>query len=162
MCRGMPATSTFGPGKRETFRPCFPSADDTFELDALKPGDLLFWANTARRQSRTRCYAERAGFISAVKKEQSVGSCLVRAMGETYKGREQVGVSVFDFKVRPRETTEKRRTGSEFRRLCDEFQVCRGRLIAVIDPRRRPIDPPPSLGSNDLMVSQSDSSRFEI
>ena len=73
------------------------ATDDTFELDALKPGDLLFWAGTYNVDrdpaiTHTMIYVGRE---KATNHRIMVGA----SDGRTYKGQSRFGVSIFDFKV---------------------------------------------------------------
>ncbi len=72
---------------------------DSFELDALKPGDLLFWSGTYNIDrdppiTHTMIYLGRE---KRTKKRVMVGS----SDGRTYDGKQRFGVSVFDFKLPP-------------------------------------------------------------
>jgi peptidoglycan DL-endopeptidase CwlO len=73
--------------------------EDTFELDALKPGDLLFWSGTYNINrdppiTHTMIYLGRE---KRTKKRVMIGS----SDGRTYDGKQRWGVSVFDFKMPP-------------------------------------------------------------
>jgi cell wall-associated NlpC family hydrolase len=73
--------------------------EDSFELDALKPGDLLFWRGTYNIDrdppiTHTMIYLGRE---KRTKKRVMVGS----SDGRTYDGKQRFGVSVFDFKMPP-------------------------------------------------------------
>jgi cell wall-associated NlpC family hydrolase len=73
--------------------------EDSFELDALKPGDLLFWRGTYNIDrdppiTHTMIYLGRE---KQTKKRVMVGS----SDGRTYDGKQRWGVSVFDFKMPP-------------------------------------------------------------
>jgi peptidoglycan DL-endopeptidase CwlO len=73
--------------------------EDTFELDALKPGDLLFWRGTYNIDrdppiTHTMIYLGRE---KRTKKRVMIGS----SDGRTYDGKQRWGVSVFDFKMPP-------------------------------------------------------------
>ncbi len=83
--------------KRGNFQSVLAHRDDTFELDALKPGDLLFWTGTysVNRDpdiTQTMIYLGRE---RATNQRIMVGA----SDGRTYKGQSRFGVSVFDFKV---------------------------------------------------------------
>jgi peptidoglycan DL-endopeptidase CwlO len=85
--------------KAGTFQAVLAQRDDTFELDALKPGDLLFWAATysVNRDpdiTHTMIYLGRE---KRTNKRVMVGS----SDGRTYDGKQRWGVSVFDFKMPP-------------------------------------------------------------
>src|ERR1041385_3590862 len=73
--------------------------EDSFELDALKPGDLLFWRGTYSIDrdppiTHTMIYLGRE---KRTNKRVMLGS----SDGRTYDGKQRFGVSVFDFKVPP-------------------------------------------------------------
>jgi hypothetical protein len=83
--------------KGGNFQAVLAHRDDTFELDALKPGDLLFWTSTysVNRDpdiTQTMIYLGRE---KATNQRIMVGA----SDGRTYKGQSRFGVSVFDFKV---------------------------------------------------------------
>jgi hypothetical protein len=91
--------------KAGTFQAVLGHQDDTFELDALKPGDLLFWSGTYRIErdppiTHTMIYLGRE---KGTKQRIMVGS----SDGRSYKGQSRFGVSVFDFKVAPRGSPDK-------------------------------------------------------
>ena len=70
---------------------------DSFELNDLRPGDLLFWMGTYDVQrdppiSHTMIYL---GTEKATHKAVMVGS----TDGRSYDGKSRWGVSVFDFKA---------------------------------------------------------------
>ena len=73
--------------------------EDSFEFDALKPGDLLFWSGTYNIDrdppiTHTMIYLGRE---KRTKKRVMIGS----SDGRTYDGKQRFGVSVFDFKMPP-------------------------------------------------------------
>jgi cell wall-associated NlpC family hydrolase len=73
--------------------------EDSFELEALKPGDLLFWRGTYNIDrdppiTHTMIYLGRE---KRTKKRVMIGS----SDGRTYDGKQRWGVSVFDFKMPP-------------------------------------------------------------
>ena len=83
--------------KAGTFQAVLAQRDDTFELDALKPGDLLFWAATysVNRDPEITHTMIYLGREKATDQRIMVGA----SDGRTYKGQRRFGVSVFDFKV---------------------------------------------------------------
>jgi hypothetical protein len=93
--------------KAGTFQAVLAQRDDTFELDALKPGDLLFWAATYTVSgepdiTQTMIYLGR---------EKGTNQRIMVGAGDggTYRGQPRSGVSVFDFKVgrlRPKKDNE--------------------------------------------------------
>ncbi len=73
--------------------------EDSFELDNLKPGDLLFWSGTYNIDrdppiTHTMIYLGRE---KRTNKRVMIGS----SDGRTYDGKQRWGVSVFDFKLPP-------------------------------------------------------------
>ena len=73
--------------------------EDSFELDDLKPGDLLFWRGTYNIDrdppiTHTMIYLGRE---KRTNKRVMIGS----SDGRTYDGKQRWGVSVFDFKIPP-------------------------------------------------------------
>jgi cell wall-associated NlpC family hydrolase len=83
--------------KSGNFQAVLAHRDDTFELDALKPGDLLFWTgnysvNRDPDITHTMIYIGRE---KATNQRIMVGA----SDGRIYKGQSRFGVSVFDFKV---------------------------------------------------------------
>ena len=73
--------------------------EDSFELDDLKPGDLLFWRGTYNIDrdppiTHTMIYLGRE---KRTNKRVMVGS----SDGRTYDGKQRWGVSVFDFRLPP-------------------------------------------------------------
>lgn len=86
--------------KAGTFQAVLAHRDDSFELDALKPGDLLFWSGTYHTDrdpdiTHTMIYLGRE---KGTNQRVMVGS----SDGRSFKGQSRFGVSVFDFKVSPR------------------------------------------------------------
>ena len=73
--------------------------EDTFELDALKPGDLLFWSGTYNidRDPPITHVMIYLGREKGTKKRIMIGA----SDGRTYDGKQRFGVSVFDFKMPP-------------------------------------------------------------
>jgi peptidoglycan DL-endopeptidase CwlO len=85
--------------------------EDTFELDELKPGDLLFWTGTyAIERDPPITHA----MIYLGRKKGSNQRIMVGASdGRTYEGESRYGVSVFDFKIpKPAKTNEGRMSPS--------------------------------------------------
>src|SRR6266446_6226315 len=86
--------------------------EDSFELDDLKPGDLLFWRGTYSIDrdppiTHTMIYLGRE---KRTRKRVMVGA----SDGRTYDGKQRFGVSVFDFKVSRAKATEDNRPGPAF------------------------------------------------
>ena len=85
--------------KARNFNAVLSRHEDSFEFDALKPGDLLFWSGTYAIDrdppiTHTMIYLGRE---KRTKKRVMVGS----SDGRTYDGKQRFGVSVFDFKLPP-------------------------------------------------------------
>jgi cell wall-associated NlpC family hydrolase len=83
--------------KAGTFRTVLSQNTDTFELDDLRPGDLLFWMGTYVTEhdppvSHTMIYL---GTEKGTKHRLMVGS----SDGRSYQGKSRWGVSVFDFQL---------------------------------------------------------------
>jgi len=83
--------------KAGNFRAVLSRDIDSFELDELRPGDLLFWIGTYNVErdppvSHTMIYL---GKENKTGKPIMVGS----SDGRTYQGEKRFGVSVFDFKT---------------------------------------------------------------
>lgn len=93
--------------KTGTFRAVNSRHEDTFELDELVPGDLLFWTGT---YSIERDPPITHAMIYLGREKGTNQRIMVGASdGRTYKGESRYGVSVFDFKVsRPAKTDEGR------------------------------------------------------
>lgn len=85
--------------KAGNFRAVLSREIDSFELDELKPGDLLFWTGT---YSVERDPPVTHTMIYLGKQKDSGKPIMVGASdGRTYEGQQQFGVSVFDFKAAP-------------------------------------------------------------
>jgi cell wall-associated NlpC family hydrolase len=85
--------------KAGNFKAVVSRKEDSFELDDLKPGDLLFWRGTYNIDrdppiTHTMIYLGRE---KRTNKRVMVGS----SDGRTYDGKQRWGVSVFDFKMPP-------------------------------------------------------------
>jgi cell wall-associated NlpC family hydrolase len=81
--------------KSNSFHPVVSNRSDSFELDALRPGDLLFWVgtyalNTDLPVTHSMIYIGKA---LADGHPLMVGA----SDGRTYRGEQKFGVSVFDF-----------------------------------------------------------------
>jgi cell wall-associated NlpC family hydrolase len=91
--------------KAENFQAVLSQRDDSFELDALKPGDLLFWA-TPFSVSREPEITQTMIYLG---RDKSTNQRLMVGANERrpFKGQLRSGVSVFDFKVaRPKSEKE--------------------------------------------------------
>ena len=89
--------------KAGNFRAVLSRNPESFELDELVPGDLLFWSGTYNVErdppvTHTMIYL---GKEKASGKPIMVGA----SDGRTYHGEKQFGVSVFDFKTTPANPT---------------------------------------------------------
>lgn len=80
-----------------TFEAVVSTSTESFELDELEPGDLLFWSGTYAMDrdppvSHSMIYLGRA---------ESDGKMLMfgASDGRSYRGERQSGVSVFDFRI---------------------------------------------------------------
>lgn len=93
--------------KAGNFRAVNSRQEDTFELDELVPGDLLFWTGT---YSIERDPPITHAMIYLGREKGTNHRIMVGASdGRTYKGESRYGVSVFDFKIpRPGKTDEGR------------------------------------------------------
>ena len=83
--------------KAGTFRAVFSQSPDSFELDELRPGDLLFWVGTYATDhdppiSHTMIYL---GTETSTGHRIMIGS----SNGRSYHGKKRNGVSVFDFTI---------------------------------------------------------------
>jgi cell wall-associated NlpC family hydrolase len=83
--------------KAGNFQAVLAHRDDSFELDALKPGDLLFWSSTYfvdRDPSITQT------MIYLGREKRTNQRIMVGASEhQTYKGQPKIGVSILDFKI---------------------------------------------------------------
>jgi hypothetical protein len=83
--------------KAGTFRVVLSATPETFELDDLRPGDLLFWMGTTSTNhdpaiTHTMIYL---GTEKGTKHRIMVGA----SDGRSYQGQSRWGVSVFDFQL---------------------------------------------------------------
>jgi peptidoglycan DL-endopeptidase CwlO len=83
--------------KAGNFRAVLSRHEDSFELDALKPGDLLFWTGTYKidRDPPVTHIMIYLGREKGTNKRIMVGA----SDGRTYDGKQRFGVSIFDFKL---------------------------------------------------------------
>lgn len=98
--------------KAGKFQAVLGRSPDTFELDALKPGDLMFWAGTYNVDrdpgiTHTMIYLGR-------EKGSNQRVMIGASDGRTYKGQSRYGVSVFDFKMAGRKVTASNEPGPTF------------------------------------------------
>jgi len=79
------------------FEPVLSQKDDSFELENLKPGDLLFWTGT---YSIERDPPITHAMIYLGRERKTGRRVMVGASdGRIYQGESRYGVSVFDFKI---------------------------------------------------------------
>src|SRR6266849_8294202 len=79
------------------FEPVLSQKDDSFELEDLKPGDLLFWTGT---YSIERDPPITHAMIYLGRERKTGRRVMVGASdGRIYQGESRYGVSVFDFKI---------------------------------------------------------------
>src|SRR5438477_1268000 len=82
------------------FEPVLSRKDDSFEVENLKPGDLLFWTGT---YSIERDPPITHAMIYLGREKKTGARVMVGASdGRIYQGQSRNGVSVFDFKVERR------------------------------------------------------------
>ena len=98
--------------KAGNFQAVLAQSDDTFELNALQPGDLLFWGDTSsvNREpaiTQTMIYV---GRDKATNQRIMVGA----SDGRPYKDAPRRGVSIVDFKVPRAETTQENQASPTF------------------------------------------------
>jgi cell wall-associated NlpC family hydrolase len=87
-----------------TFEPVVSGEDDSFELNALKPGDLLFWSGT---YSSERDPPITHVMIYLGREKKTGARVMVGASDErTYQSQQRFGVSVFEFKMPQTENSE--------------------------------------------------------
>jgi len=92
--------------KAGAFRACNGVTTETFEFKELRPGDLLFWINTTK-DSKTDRDPPVTHVMIYLGKRVSDGHavCAGSSDGRTYDGQRMCGVSVFDFKLPPAESS---------------------------------------------------------
>ncbi|HEY8903316.1 MAG TPA: NlpC/P60 family protein [Chthoniobacterales bacterium] len=83
--------------KAGNFHPVVSTRMDSFELDSLKPGDLLFWTGTYAAKvdppvTHTMIYLGKA-------KSDGLPLMVGASDGRSYRGKKRNGVSVFDFTI---------------------------------------------------------------
>ena len=98
--------------KAGTFEAVIAQNDETFELDALHPGDLLFWGDT---HSTSRDPAITQTMIYLGREKSGNQRIMVGASdGKTYKNQPRNGVSVVDLKISPSEEKADDHSGPTF------------------------------------------------
>ena len=98
--------------KAGKFQAVLGRSENSFELDALKPGDLLFWAGTYKVDrdpaiTHTMIYLGRE---KGTNQRIMVGA----SDGRVYKGQSRFGVSVFEFKIAGRRVGSENESGPMF------------------------------------------------
>jgi cell wall-associated NlpC family hydrolase len=87
-----------------TFEPVVSGQDNSFELNELKPGDLLFWSGT---YSSERDPPITHVMIYLGREKKNGARVMVGASdGRTYQSQQRFGVSVFEFKMPQTENSE--------------------------------------------------------
>jgi cell wall-associated NlpC family hydrolase len=87
-----------------TFEPVVSGKDDSFELNGLKPGDLLFWSGT---YSSERDPPITHVMIYLGREKKTGARVMVGASdGRTYQSQQRFGVSVFEFKMPQTQNSE--------------------------------------------------------
>jgi cell wall-associated NlpC family hydrolase len=87
-----------------TFEPVVSGKDDSFELNGLKPGDLLFWSGA---YSSERDPPITHVMIYLGREKKTGARVMVGASDErTYQSQQRFGVSVFEFKMPQTENSE--------------------------------------------------------
>ena len=83
--------------KAGNFKAVLAQRDDSFELDELKPGDLLFWATNfgVSRDPEITQTMIYVGHEKATNQRLMIGA----SERSAYKGKSKSGVAIFDFKV---------------------------------------------------------------
>jgi cell wall-associated NlpC family hydrolase len=83
--------------RQRLFEPVLSHKDDSFELQDLKPGDLLFWTGT---YAIDRDPPITHAMIYLGREKKTGNRVMVGASdGRVYQGESRFGVSVFDFKI---------------------------------------------------------------
>jgi peptidoglycan DL-endopeptidase CwlO len=87
-----------------TFEPVVSGKDDSFELNGLKPGDLLFWSGA---YSSERDPPITHVMIYLGREKKTGARVMVGASdGRNYQSQQRFGVSVFEFKMPQTENSE--------------------------------------------------------
>jgi cell wall-associated NlpC family hydrolase len=83
--------------RAKMFQAVMSARKDTFELDDLRPGDLLFWTGTYDSQKDPPI--THAMIYLGTEKTTHKGVMAGSSDGRTYNGKSRWGVSVFDFRA---------------------------------------------------------------
>lgn len=81
-----------------TFRAVHGKKEDSFELSALRPGDLLFWSGTYSTKGRDPAVSHVMIYLGKTK-EGGRPVMFGASEGRPYLGTPRYGVSVFDFRL---------------------------------------------------------------
>lgn len=83
--------------KTGEFRAVISRSEDTFELDELRPGDLLFWTGTYGVQKDPPI--THAMIYLGREKKTNARIMVGASDGRTFHGESRFGVGVFDFRI---------------------------------------------------------------
>ena len=89
--------------KAGNFRAVLSSDLDSFELDELEPGDLLFWTGTYDVEKDPP--VTHIMIYLGTKKEDGKPVMVGASDGRSFEGKRMFGVSVFDFKTSPKKAS---------------------------------------------------------
>jgi hypothetical protein len=98
--------------KAELFHAVLSEKGDTFELDALRPGDVLFWTGTYAMDHDPP--VTHAMLYLGTRKEGNSRVMAGASDGRIFEGKSRWGVSVFDFTVHPEAPASDSKTHPRF------------------------------------------------